>query len=286
MLQRIGIGKMVASTDCTVTYDVANGILHLSFKKLARATRRNSGAGQEVRIDVKLSQDSLIMFKYFKPSKTNDGDLAFVALQIDPKKSTGLGRYSSSYRPDGPDKCKYIVLNFFGEDQLDIFLQAVAPKVQEILAEAGEIQSNEIQIYAEAVLEAVEKEKALMRSSAKRSSFIAGRPEQTILLVYPFAGDPIKMEAAAEGLNEASGRPLDVDQMAVLEEESSRLTLQSNSGSSDSDDAEAKKKDTKAKARQHYVTIRVEDYERLEPQEWLNDSLVDFWMQWYVILDS
>ena len=44
----------------------------------------------------------------------------------------------------------------------------------------------------------------------------------------------------------------------------------------------AKKKDAKGAARQHYVTIRVEDYERLEPREWLNDSLVDFWMQWYV----
>ena len=128
-----------------------------------------------------------------------------------------------------------------------------------------------------------------MRSHAKRSSFIAGRPEEAILLVYPFAGDPILMDKAAEGLNEASGQPLEprgIDEMAVLEQKSSRLTLQSNSGSSDSDDAEAKTKDSKAKARQHYVTIRVEDYERLEPQEWLNDSLVDFWMQWYVFLDS
>ena len=31
----------------------------------------------------------------------------------------------------------------------------------------------------------------------------------------------------------------------------------------------------------HFVTITVEDYDRLDPGEWLNDSLVDFWMQWY-----
>jgi Ulp1 family protease len=32
--------------------------------------------------------------------------------------------------------------------------------------------------------------------------------------------------------------------------------------------------------RAHFVTIRVEYYKRLDPGKWLNDSLVDFWMQW------
>jgi Ulp1 family protease len=32
--------------------------------------------------------------------------------------------------------------------------------------------------------------------------------------------------------------------------------------------------------RAHFVAIRVEDYERLDPGKWLNDLMVDFWMQW------
>jgi Ulp1 family protease len=32
--------------------------------------------------------------------------------------------------------------------------------------------------------------------------------------------------------------------------------------------------------RAHFVTILVEDYEKLDPGELLNDSLVDLWMQW------
>ena len=36
----------------------------------------------------------------------------------------------------------------------------------------------------------------------------------------------------------------------------------------------------KGSRRKHFLTIRVEDYNRLDPEEWLNDSLVDLWMQW------
>jgi hypothetical protein len=36
------------------------------------------------------------------------------------------------------------------------------------------------------------------------------------------------------------------------------------------------------KLRQSYIRILGVDYERLNPMQWLNDSLIDFWMQWYV----
>ncbi len=36
----------------------------------------------------------------------------------------------------------------------------------------------------------------------------------------------------------------------------------------------------KTKSRAHFLTIRDEDYDRLEPGEFLNDTLIDFWFQW------
>jgi hypothetical protein len=51
------------------------------------------------------------------------------------------------------------------------------------------------------------------------------------------------------------------------------------SGGSDKGEVDA---ETKTRGRAHFLTVRVEDYERLEPGEFLNDTLIDFWMQWYV----
>jgi hypothetical protein len=88
-----------------------------------------------------------------------------------------------------------------------------------------------------------------------------------ILLVYPFAGDGNQIEAAAYGLNEASG----INHLAAYNErcpasESSMLKIGA----------------TNKKLCQggHKVSIMVKDCKRLEPEQWLNDSLVDFWMQW------
>jgi Ulp1 family protease len=40
----------------------------------------------------------------------------------------------------------------------------------------------------------------------------------------------------------------------------------------------------KTQSRAHIITIGVEDYERLvDLTEFLNDSLIDFWMRWYVL---
>ena len=37
---------------------------------------------------------------------------------------------------------------------------------------------------------------------------------------------------------------------------------------------------TQDRQRAHYVTVHVEDYALLNPRKWLNDALLDFWMQW------
>ena len=111
-----------------------------------------------------------------------------------------------------------------------------------------------------------------------------------LLLVYPFPGDKDKMEHAADGLLEASGTSLTVDDEAqdtintpVLPSDRSEMSGAPNpqvgelaSGL----DANAPAKEAKTRQRKHFVTIRVEDYQRLHPGEWLNDSLVDLWMQW------
>ena len=48
----------------------------------------------------------------------------------------------------------------------------------------------------------------------------------------------------------------------------------------ESDDMARKADPGKKKPRAHFLTVRQEDFDRLEVGEFLNDTLIDFWMQW------
>ena len=102
-----------------------------------------------------------------------------------------------------------------------------------------------------------------------------------ILLVYPFAGDINKIEAAADGLNEASC----IDRGAF---DTTRHPQSEESGQASETMDDHMKTDTASQVKLHQkghkVTIMVKDYKRLEPTGWLDDSLVDFWMQWYAFV--
>jgi hypothetical protein len=78
-------------------------------------------------------------------------------------------------------------------------------------------------------------------------------------LVYPFAADQEKIEDAAQSLIEA------ITEAPLIS------IAQSNSPS------------TPNGANGAFVHFCSPDIERLNPQRWLNDTVVDFWMMWYVI---
>jgi hypothetical protein len=90
--------------------------------------------------------------------------------------------------------------------------------------------------------------------------------DNKLLLVYPFDIDEAILSAAAAGLKELGGDLLGLYQAEVS------LRGQLAEGYV----AEEVKKPT----RTHYVTIREDDKERLRPGQFLNDTLVDFWMRW------
>ena len=95
-----------------------------------------------------------------------------------------------------------------------------------------------------------------------------------ILLVFPFAGDINKIKAATCGLNEASH----IDHRAF---DNTRHPQSEESGEASETMDDRRKTDTTLQCQKgHKVTIMVKDCKQLEPMEWLNDSLVAFWMQW------
>lgn len=91
--------------------------------------------------------------------------------------------------------------------------------------------------------------------------FLRGREEEDVVLVYPFAGDKTSIERASSGLEVLGNFGRDSDSELVL-----------------LDQAE---KEESGGSRGHTLTISVGDCKRLAPGTFLNDTLIDFFMQWY-----
>ena len=90
--------------------------------------------------------------------------------------------------------------------------------------------------------------------------------DNKLLLIYPFDFDKEKLSKAASGLKELGGDLLGLDRTEV-----------SAQGQVDRDQVS---EELKKSSRTHYVTIRDDDKERLCQGQFLNDTLVDFWMRW------
>ena len=132
------------------------------------------------------------------------------------------------------------------------------------------MELHELEKYAKALLEDRRKERAArMRIARRTRSGVNKKKDEAdnkLLLVYPFDFDEEELSKAASGLKELGGDLLGLDRTEV-----------SAQGQVDGDQvAEEMKKST----RTHYVTIREDDKERLCPGQFLNDTLVDFWMRW------
>ena len=254
-------------------------------------------------ISIPLNRNNLIELKHFSVDETGvedspkeDGQqttdlgyepFSFVSMKIDPE-ATDLDQFTASYKPDGPDnKCKYVVLEFRADNEMFDMVNTIENSYDSegIGGLESKLKPEKVMAYSESlVIDSKKERSSRLRTAHKKSqnSFLAGKKNDFILLVYPFAGDPKEIEAAAAGLNEARGN-LSIDGQTNNDDPGATSSEQPNVKSVGSGDLLLEKPEaTKVKSRQraHYVTIRVEDYERLEPMEWLNDSLVDFWMQW------
>lgn len=289
-LTRIAIGKTVYFAECEASLDPNSLDLTLFYKKTRRKTfarTRSDDSGTLGTNVLALTDGSLKgLFIYDGPDDASpagallvdtddeestdhqDGtDHQFgplIALHIKATPENKLAAFTKSLIPDGDDdKAKYVVLELRDKEVLDI-VKPLLVALKEV-KKVSIVQGSEGQLFEYAASLILDNNRRL--KATKRNAFLDGRPSDYALLVYPFAGDPKRMEAAAAGLTEAAGSSA-----------TSGVVATSKQGSSENTDGEGK-----SRHRAHFVSITVEDYERLEPGEWLNDSLVDFWMQWYVL---
>ena len=88
------------------------------------------------------------------------------------------------------------------------------------------------------------------------------------MLVFPFGGDEEELDQAAAGLGELNSVSVSVAMGPFGE-----------CGTAENDERDRNKK---AYSRVNSIIIRKRDKVKLTDDGWLNDTLIDFWMEWYV----
>lgn len=285
-----------------------SGDLELQYEKISRfQMNKNDRKRKKPQIEVQCTRISLTghaleELKYFAvgdeaedsagegPSSSSDDPEnnpdVFVAMRVAPDENNGLLAFSNAYRQDRGPEYKYLVLEFRTEEDMKELLEEMrdCPPVCPFVGTSSSLKAIDIPNYAKALVNDTKKEKASrmsITSSAKRNGFIRDKKYDDILLVYPFAGDKEMIEKAADSLTEARANSMLEQESEVDEKSTTKEPPRSVSPvpgtSEDSSDA---RQAIKTRGRAHYLTVRVDDYERLDHGEWLNDTLIDFWMQW------
>lgn len=296
----IAVGKKLFE-DCHLILDQNQHTLELFGKAEGRTRSRRKPVKAEPITTIDLKGSSLKAIKKYYPCSMERSDLSkatyldvqfsFLAFKLEPDKLNDLKRYTNAYKfdPDPEaDHMSYVVVRFESNSELsdvmNLFGEHLSPEAASRCVELiTKIDDGIAHMYAAALL----KPTADVGGSKKKvtDSLVAGRSEDDILLVYPFAGNEAKIEEAAAGLNEARG----VDEV---------MGLRSGSGAYGSDVTIATRRKNKEREvfdvtlateekevlsrpeRRHFLTIQVRDFVRLCPGEFLNDSLIDFWIQW------
>jgi hypothetical protein len=88
------------------------------------------------------------------------------------------------------------------------------------------------------------------------------------ILVFPFHAKDSELNDASKNLIEANGKLTSSEISTFFSKETTE------------DDVRIEQPQSQRVAKVHTVTIRGEDYDRLSPYEFLNDTLIDFWISW------
>jgi len=285
---RIAIGTEVFRFGCQIM--LGEGVLQLEGE--------NSGLHRVFPINLQDSESVTETKKYYSTTMedlTGEGTplKSCIVFKVKPDETNCLRSLSGSYNSKNP----YIVVEFSYDSDLKQLLDSIQQIGLGRMFQDTVLSPEEATVYCASLIGPRKRRSCRGRRSINAKvtdKFVAGRDKDEILLVYPFDGDSNEMEEAAEGMQEASGQ-LFAEEMAPTTAESLSQSLcsarketeegdQTDSSSYATDDKAALNQNAAAPSkparRRHFLTVRVRDFERLCPGEFLNDTLIDFWIQW------
>lgn len=144
----------------------------------------------------------------------------------------------------------------------------------------GDIKFHDLDNYTKALVKDDNAEKAKRRSGPRTRSRgknkVLSDSENKLLIVYPFKAEEEHLQRVSSELKELGGDRLGVDEVIV----DVAMADASEEDTEVEEGEENNRVESGSSSRTHYLSIRQDDKERLEPGQFLNDTLVDFWMSW------
>ena len=264
---RIAIGKRVFTAQCDISYQPRTSTCLLSFSTHNPRTTRHSTTTTDT---ITLQVEHLQELKFYLPPQQNKDDKlgvdSFFAFKVEQTATNGLETYPNWYDCQSAKQDKrYIVVEFATKDDLRDVLEALEEDVlwKSFLIDSESLSCEEAAKYAVSLVNHNSKtsrkrmDAFLSSEEMKRNDlFLSGKSHDEVLLTYPNGAGDIENNKAAEGLPHAS---------TCLEQAPEEL---------------AGPNDDYLNSRSHFLTFKMDDYTRFYQGEWLNDTCVDFWMQW------
>lgn len=280
---RIACGKQVQSSGCSVALSDA-GILKLSHQK--PATRTSNGVIDSIDFDLN-RDDAVDELKYFIASGDDsdnkeephdvdavdimvEEDLSFLFLKMNMAAQVNCQRKSKAK--------KHVLIEFRSDSDIKELLSHVQKvgSMAAFVCEEAKLDPIRAKEYGKVLLDDSKQEESRRLLSpvgaATDNKFLEGKDEEDVLLTFPFAADPVELDGIAEGLEELRG-PTDIPAGPVV-----AATIETSS-SEDGSEAGATARAAATPLRD-ILTLQVLHYNRLDPEVYLNDTLIDFWMRW------
>jgi hypothetical protein len=260
---KIAVGKKIFDEGCRIEF--AKGILTL------KATKRN----RELELSTWDLSDECLKLKYFlideKISQRHRRHPPFFSVSVEPIPADRLDESRSTFAEKSSDTKRNLCVVKFGSDS---DLKEVLECMKRSLPDASRDtlkSSNARRVYG-CLHDHDEKAEEILASD----DFVAGRRADSVLLVYPFDGDCNQMEEAAAGLPEASGGLFaqSAPPASKFVDHCEQLIPVAAVGNTDLASR------GQSEPRRHFLTIQIRDFKLLKPRQFLNDTLIDFWIQW------
>jgi sentrin-specific protease 7 len=314
---RIAIGKNVFFNDCLLSFHIPSAksleaTLHLEYKKETRrnqnrslyATRlRGIGNTSDTESEYRLHRinmtQELLEFKFYIPeqypnqNKSTIDDATddtihltnnLLAMRVQVNDDNGLNAFPNAYKPDSDDpERQWIIVELCTEGDMNDFLRAmrIDLNLSVFVTEECKLSPKQALACCQSLLKdnAVQEQRAHRENARAKSigTFLHGKGQEDVLLIYPFGADAKAIDNASKGLKELS---------CVLDYENNKpgpneVNVARAAKEKEVEGLEGKATDDPSGEESRAVlTLAVSTIERLESGVYLNDTLIDFWQQW------
>ena len=242
-------------------------------------------------------------FDLATPHKKSQGfdeseHMSFLAIRVEPNNDNGLKSIKNSYLQSLQDthsraeEKKYVVIEVRSDKDFNELIDEMRKDqhLNTFLSSGRKLSKKEVAVYATSLIKDSQKEKKERESSATRrtrsSTRNRGRDkevENELLVIYPFPMNEKVRSEVTKDLDIAKTVPF-LEAKSHGQESSLDENMHGPKPMSEQDSETDPEKDAseneKGKNRTHVLTIRSEDRARLMQGEFLNDTLIDFWMKW------